>query len=81
MPKITSEIKERAKKIKVILMDVDGVLTRGDIVYDSNGLEIKHFNAHDGQGISNRNALRYELAKQNDQNERGNRQQRSVGVV
>ena len=32
-------------------MDVDGVLTRGDIVYDSNGLEIKHFNAHDGQGI------------------------------
>jgi 3-deoxy-D-manno-octulosonate 8-phosphate phosphatase (KDO 8-P phosphatase) len=32
-------------------MDVDGVLTRGDIVYDSNGLEIKHFNAHDGFGI------------------------------
>jgi 3-deoxy-D-manno-octulosonate 8-phosphate phosphatase (KDO 8-P phosphatase) len=48
MPK---EIQERARKIKVILMDVDGVLTRGDIIYDSNGLEIKHFNAHDGLGI------------------------------
>lgn len=32
-------------------MDVDGVMTRGDIVYDSNGLEVKHFNAHDGLGI------------------------------
>ena len=46
---VSSEIRDKAKKIKVILMDVDGVLTRGDIIYDSNGLEIKHFNAHDGQ--------------------------------
>ena len=37
--------------VSVILMDVDGVMTRGDIIYDSNGLEIKHFNAHDGLGI------------------------------
>jgi 3-deoxy-D-manno-octulosonate 8-phosphate phosphatase (KDO 8-P phosphatase) len=51
IPEIPPEIRVRAKKIKVILMDVDGVLTRGDIIYDSNGLEIKHFNAHDGQGI------------------------------
>ena len=49
--RIAKNIKIRAKKIKVILMDADGVLTRGDIVYDSNGLEIKHFNAHDGLGI------------------------------
>jgi len=49
--KISKELKKRARKIKVILMDVDGVLTRGDIIYDSNGLEIKHFNAHDGLGI------------------------------
>lgn len=32
-------------------MDVDGVLTKGMIVYDSNGIEIKHFDAHDGLGI------------------------------
>jgi 3-deoxy-D-manno-octulosonate 8-phosphate phosphatase (KDO 8-P phosphatase) len=46
-----SDVTKRAKKIKAILMDVDGVMTRGMIVYDSNGLEIKHFNAHDGLGI------------------------------
>jgi 3-deoxy-D-manno-octulosonate 8-phosphate phosphatase (KDO 8-P phosphatase) len=46
-----SDIFKRARKVKVILMDVDGVMTRGMIVYDSNGLEIKHFNAHDGLGI------------------------------
>jgi 3-deoxy-D-manno-octulosonate 8-phosphate phosphatase (KDO 8-P phosphatase) len=48
---IPRNVLNRAKKIRVILMDVDGVMTRGDIVYDSNGLEIKHFNAHDGLGI------------------------------
>ncbi len=46
-----SEVSARARRVKIILMDVDGVLTRGDIVYDGNGLEIKHFNAHDGLGI------------------------------
>jgi len=48
---IVPDVLRRAQKVKVILMDVDGVLTRGMIVYDSNGLEIKHFNAHDGLGI------------------------------
>lgn len=48
---ISRNVLNRARKIRVILMDVDGVMTRGEIVYDSNGLEIKHFNAHDGLGI------------------------------
>jgi 3-deoxy-D-manno-octulosonate 8-phosphate phosphatase (KDO 8-P phosphatase) len=41
---IPTKVIDCAKKIKVVLMDVDGVLTQGFIVYDSNGLEIKHFN-------------------------------------
>jgi 3-deoxy-D-manno-octulosonate 8-phosphate phosphatase (KDO 8-P phosphatase) len=45
---LTEEVLERARKIQVIMMDVDGVLTQGKIVYDSRGIEIKHFNAHDG---------------------------------
>lgn len=49
---ISSKIIEKARKIRAILMDVDGVLTHGKIVYDSNGIEIKHFNAHDGLGIT-----------------------------
>lgn len=45
------ELKERLKKIKLLILDVDGVLTDGSIVYSSNGEEIKTFNVHDGYGI------------------------------
>ncbi len=37
--------------IKLIVLDVDGVLTDGKITYDSNGNEIKSFNVKDGLGI------------------------------
>ncbi len=43
---------EKAKKIKMLILDVDGVLTRGEIIYGSNFLEIKNFNVQDGMGIS-----------------------------
>lgn len=45
------ELKERAKKIKLVAFDVDGVLTDGSITYDENGVEYKSFNAKDGHGI------------------------------
>ncbi|CAM3954574.1 KdsC family phosphatase [Mesobacillus thioparans] len=37
--------------IKLLVLDVDGVLTRGDIVFDSHGNELKAFNVKDGLGI------------------------------
>jgi len=37
--------------IKLIAMDVDGVLTNGEIILTSNGEEIKGFSVHDGVGI------------------------------
>jgi 3-deoxy-D-manno-octulosonate 8-phosphate phosphatase (KDO 8-P phosphatase) len=40
------------KSIKALVMDVDGVLTDGGIIYDSSGNEAKVFNAQDGLGIS-----------------------------
>jgi len=47
---------ERAKRIKVLLFDVDGVLTNGDITIipdgKGSGTEVKSFSAHDGMGIS-----------------------------
>lgn len=46
-----TELKKKAEKIKLIILDVDGVLTDGKIVYDSEGREIKAFNIHDGHGI------------------------------
>ena len=45
------ELKERAKKIKLVAFDVDGVMTDGSLIFDENGVEYKKFNAKDGQGI------------------------------
>ncbi|PIW74203.1 MAG: 3-deoxy-D-manno-octulosonate 8-phosphate phosphatase, partial [bacterium (Candidatus Ratteibacteria) CG_4_8_14_3_um_filter_41_36] len=45
------KLKERAKRIKLFLTDVDGVLTDGSLVYGDNGMEIKLFNATDGIGM------------------------------
>ncbi|HEY5973402.1 MAG TPA: HAD-IIIA family hydrolase, partial [Geobacteraceae bacterium] len=42
---------ERLKKIKMLLLDVDGVMTDGRIIFDSNGIESKFFNVKDGHGI------------------------------
>jgi 3-deoxy-D-manno-octulosonate 8-phosphate phosphatase (KDO 8-P phosphatase) len=46
----------RAKQIQVLLMDVDGTLTDGSVTLlsqtDGSALEIKNFNAHDGQGLT-----------------------------
>ena len=49
----------RAKKIKVLIFDVDGVLTDGQIIVvpdsagpEAKGIEVKGFAAHDGLGIT-----------------------------
>ncbi len=47
----SDDILARAKKIKAIVFDVDGVLTDGSIIYDNSGMEYKHFNVKDGQII------------------------------
>jgi 3-deoxy-D-manno-octulosonate 8-phosphate phosphatase (KDO 8-P phosphatase) len=44
-------MKSALKKIKVLAMDVDGVLTDGRIIMDSHGVESKNFDVQDGLGI------------------------------
>ena len=44
-------MKERIKKIKVLALDVDGVLTDGKIIFDSVGKEVKIFDVQDGFGV------------------------------
>ena len=39
------ELKERAKRIKLVAFDVDGVMTDGSMIYDENGLQYKTFNS------------------------------------
>lgn len=48
----TSEIDARASRIKLLLMDCDGVLTDGRLWLTADGDEQKTFHARDGQGIS-----------------------------
>lgn len=44
-------IKDKLKKIKLLIMDVDGVMTDGRIIMDDEGREIKNFNVRDGHGL------------------------------
>lgn len=49
--KLNAEIIERARKIKLLLMDCDGVLTDGRLYYSEKGEELKVFHVRDGQGL------------------------------
>ena len=55
-PKISPALRKRAAQIKVLLMDVDGSMTDGSVMLlsqlDGSALEIKTFDAHDGQGLT-----------------------------
>ena len=42
---------EKRAKIRLLICDVDGVLTDGILSYTAQGEEIKHFNVKDGLGI------------------------------
>jgi 3-deoxy-D-manno-octulosonate 8-phosphate phosphatase (KDO 8-P phosphatase) len=44
-------LEERCRQIELMLSDVDGVLTDGGIVLDSQGIETKRFHIRDGMGI------------------------------
>jgi 3-deoxy-D-manno-octulosonate 8-phosphate phosphatase (KDO 8-P phosphatase) len=54
--KIPAALKRRARQIRVLLMDVDGTMTDGGVTLlsqpDGTALEIKTFDAHDGQGLT-----------------------------
>ena len=44
-------IKEKLKKIKILILDVDGVMTDGRIIMDDEGRELKNFDVCDGHGL------------------------------
>jgi 3-deoxy-D-manno-octulosonate 8-phosphate phosphatase (KDO 8-P phosphatase) len=48
---IENTLKEKASRIKLLLLDVDGVLTDGRIIYDSRARDSKFFDVHDGLGV------------------------------
>ncbi len=49
---LVPDIQKRACRIKLLLLDVDGILTDGSIPYTASGEEIKTFNSKDGFGLN-----------------------------
>ena len=49
---ITAEQQESLRKIKVIISDVDGVMTDGGIILGTGGQEFKRYDVKDGMGIT-----------------------------
>lgn len=48
---ISKQVRERAAKVRLLILDVDGVLTDGRIIMDHKGREIKAFDVRDGHGL------------------------------
>jgi len=48
---MTMKLTEKCSAIRLLLSDVDGVMTDGRIVFDNQGVESKQFHIRDGQGI------------------------------
>ncbi|MEO8401279.1 MAG: HAD family hydrolase [Gammaproteobacteria bacterium] len=42
---------QKAKKIRLVIFDVDGILTTGKLFYGNNGIELKAFHVYDGIGL------------------------------
>ena len=49
---MNKNVLNRAKKIKLVITDVDGVLTDGGMYYTSNGDIMKRFHVRDGMGVT-----------------------------
>lgn len=57
-----SPVEQRAKKIKVIVFDVDGVMTDGGLMIGDDGQEYKSFHSLDGLGMKLLKATGVEMA-------------------
>src|SRR6185369_3609134 len=49
---MTPDVRARARKIRLVAMDVDGVLTDAGMYYTEAGDELKKFNTRDGMGVA-----------------------------
>lgn len=47
----TPDLAARAARVRLLLLDVDGVLTDGRVVYADDGTEVKRFHVRDGSGL------------------------------
>ncbi len=48
---VAESVLDKARKIRLLILDVDGVMTSGALFFDNNGQEYKAFNSLDGHGL------------------------------
>ena len=51
MPQRPDDLQARVDAVRLLVLDVDGVLTDGSIVYSDSGEELKRFHVRDGSGL------------------------------
>ncbi len=49
--RLPPSVRAKLEPVRLLVLDVDGVLTDGSLTYSANGEELKTFNVHDGLGI------------------------------
>jgi 3-deoxy-D-manno-octulosonate 8-phosphate phosphatase (KDO 8-P phosphatase) len=49
--RINAEVRKRVERVKILVLDVDGVMTDGRLIYHDDGTESKAFDVRDGHGI------------------------------
>jgi len=75
-------IVDKAKNIRLVIFDVDGVLTAGILAYGVDGIESKHFHVHDGQGMKSLKKSGIEIAIITScQSDIVQRRMRDLGVI
>lgn len=57
-----AQVRARLRKIRMLIMDVDGVLTDAGMYYSESGDELKKFNTRDGHGITLLHAAGFKTA-------------------
>jgi len=62
MARMDAALKERAARIRMLILDVDGVLTDGKLYFDHAGNEMKAFNTRDGMGMKALQKIGVEIA-------------------
>ncbi|MDI5984322.1 HAD-IIIA family hydrolase [Halomonas sp. M4R5S39] len=50
-PLLDTQLVDRLRRVRLLALDVDGVLTDGRLYFQADGIEIKAFHTHDGHGI------------------------------
>ncbi|MGA9755778.1 MAG: hypothetical protein WBV23_11630, partial [Desulfobaccales bacterium] len=51
LPKYPEDVWARARRIRLLILDIDGVLTDGRLYFDAKGETLNVFHVRDGHGI------------------------------